>query len=80
MAKTEIGYGKLAAAGSIGGIATAIVALLEHLTSLKLDPQSVAAVQTIITAGAVWFIPHTIRHKRIRAHPHANGGHARHRA
>ncbi len=57
------GYGKSLAAIMAGALATLVIggtnAVLEHYGAADLSQTMVAAIQTLSTAGAVMFTPHS---------------------
>ncbi len=69
-----IGYGKLAAAGTTGAVVTIVISLLDHL-GLKSTPELTISIQTVITAAAVWWFPHTARSPQQTASPRALAQH-----
>ena len=52
------GYGKLGAAMVGGALATFVAGLIDHYVPGLLTPTMDAALQTLVTAGAVWIVPH----------------------
>jgi len=59
----NIGYGKTIAAGTAGALTTIVAFVVEQWTGHPLPTEITAAVQTVITAVAVYFTHHTLFEK-----------------
>lgn len=53
------GAAKSVAAIAAGALATIVVYVVDQVTGKTLPPEIVAAVQTLVTTAAVYFVPHS---------------------
>ena len=51
---------KAYAAVVAGALATIVVYVIDQITKSPMPPEIVAAVQTLVTAALVWFVPHNL--------------------
>lgn len=57
---TDIGYGKSIAAVAAGAVSTLVIYIIQGMIGHSLPADVAAAVQTLITTGAVYLTPHTL--------------------